>query len=104
MLGVSREPLADCVERVLAEDVAADRDQPPFDRVTMDGIAIAGRDWESGVRAFEIAGTQAAGAPPLALGGPARCVESHDRRDAAARRGHRDPGRADYSRRAERRR
>jgi len=74
-LGVSREPLADCVERVLAEDVAADRDQPPFDRVTMDGIAIAGRDWESGVRAFEIVGTQGAGAPPLALGGPARCVE-----------------------------
>jgi molybdopterin molybdotransferase len=74
-LAVSREPLSDCVERVLAEDVTADRDQPPFDRVTMDGIAIAGRDWESGVRAFEIAGTQAAGAPPLALGGPARCVE-----------------------------
>ncbi len=75
ILGVSREPLADCVERVLAEDIAADRDQPPFDRVTMDGIAIAGRDWESGVRAFEIAGTQGAGAPQLALGGPARCVE-----------------------------
>jgi molybdopterin molybdotransferase len=74
-VAASREPLAGCVDRVLAEDVAADRDQPPFDRVTMDGIAIAGRDWESGVRAFEIAGTQAAGAPPLALGGPARCVE-----------------------------
>jgi molybdopterin molybdotransferase len=41
----------------------------------MDGIAIAGRDWDSGVRAFAIAGTQAAGASPLALGGPARCVE-----------------------------
>src|SRR6516164_6614536 len=74
-LGASRMPLADCIERVLAEDVAADRDQPPFDRVTMDGIAIAGRDWETGVRAFAIAGTQAAGAPPLALGGPATCVE-----------------------------
>jgi molybdopterin molybdotransferase len=60
---------------VLAEDVAADRDQPPFDRVTMDGIAIAGRDWESGTRKFEIDDTQAAGAPALALGGPARCVE-----------------------------
>src|SRR3954470_20457090 len=74
-LGASREPLSDCVERVLAEDVTADRDQPPFDRVTMDGIAIAGRDWESGVRAFEITGTQAAGVPPLELDGPARCVE-----------------------------
>jgi molybdopterin molybdotransferase len=74
-LGASRERLSECVDRVLAEDIAADRDQPPFDRVTMDGIAIAGRDWESGVRAFEIAGTQAAGAPPLELGGAARCVE-----------------------------
>ncbi|MEM9303845.1 MAG: molybdopterin molybdenumtransferase MoeA, partial [Pseudomonadota bacterium] len=27
--------------RILAEAVAADRDQPPFDRVTMDGIAVA---------------------------------------------------------------
>jgi molybdopterin molybdotransferase len=74
-LGASRERLSDSVDRILAEDITADRDQPPFDRVTMDGIAIAGRDWESGVRAFQIAGTQAAGAPPLALGGPARCVE-----------------------------
>ncbi|HVS25163.1 MAG TPA: molybdopterin molybdotransferase MoeA [Gammaproteobacteria bacterium] len=70
-----REPLADCVDRVLAEDVTAERDQPPFDRVTMDGIAIAGRDWEAGIRTFEIVGTQAAGAPPLALDAPARCVE-----------------------------
>ena len=74
-LGSRREPLADCVDRVLAEDVTAERDQPPFDRVTMDGIAIAGRDWAAGIRAFEIVGTQAAGAPPLALGAPARCAE-----------------------------
>ncbi|HUL83600.1 MAG TPA: molybdopterin molybdotransferase MoeA [Gammaproteobacteria bacterium] len=74
-LGSRRERLADCIDRVLAEDVTAERDQPPFDRVTMDGIAIAGRDWAAGVRAFEIVGTQAAGAPPLALDAPARCVE-----------------------------
>ena len=36
-----QEPLAACVGRVLAEDIHAERDQPPFDRVTMDGIAIA---------------------------------------------------------------
>jgi molybdopterin molybdotransferase len=46
----------------LAEDVVAERDQPPFDRVTMDGIAIAYRDFAAGVRAFEVVGTQAAGA------------------------------------------
>jgi molybdopterin molybdotransferase len=61
------EPLAACVGRVLAEDVHAERDHPPFDRVTMDGIAIAFRDWAAGVRSFEIVGTQAAGAEPLAV-------------------------------------
>ena len=34
------EPLEACVGRILAEDVHAERDHPPFDRVTMDGIAI----------------------------------------------------------------
>src|SRR3954465_4029811 len=74
IIGAGREPLADCVARVLAEDVLADRDQPPFDRVTMDGIAIAYRDWEGGTRAFDVAGTQAAGAPALRAG-PGQCVE-----------------------------
>ena len=62
-----QEPLAACVGRVLAEDVHAERDQPPFDRVTMDGIAIAFRDLAAGVRSFEVVGTQAAGAEPLAV-------------------------------------
>src|SRR5262249_17390707 len=72
---VRREPLASCVDRVLAEDVTAERDQPPFDRVTMDGIAIAARDWGAGVRSYKIIGTQAAGAPPPVVGAPAECVE-----------------------------
>ncbi len=69
------EPLAACVGRVLAEEIAAERDQPPFDRVTMDGIAVASRDLASGLRAFEVIGTQAAGAPPLAATRPGQCVE-----------------------------
>src|SRR5262245_29077870 len=69
------EPLASAAGRVLAEDVAAERDQPPFDRVTMDGVAIAFRDWSSGVRSFRVLGTQAAGAQPLAVEAPAQCVE-----------------------------
>ena len=52
----------------------------------MDGIAIAGRDWEAGVRAFEIAGTQGAGGPSSRSAVP-RAASSHDRRDAAPRRG-----------------
>jgi molybdopterin molybdotransferase len=73
--GTQAQPLAACVGRVLAEDVFAERDQPPFDRVTMDGIAIAHRDWAQGMRAFEIAGTQAAGAPALTLARPGHCIE-----------------------------
>lgn len=36
--------------RVLAEDVAADRDQPPFDRATRDGFAVRADEWTSGQR------------------------------------------------------
>jgi molybdopterin molybdotransferase len=71
----SHEPLAACVGRVLAEDIAAERDQPPFDRVTMDGIALAYADLAAGIRAFEVRGTQAAGAPPLTLTERGQCIE-----------------------------
>jgi molybdopterin molybdotransferase len=40
--------------RVLAEDVFADRDYPPFNRSAMDGYAIRFEDWEKGIRNFEI--------------------------------------------------
>src|SRR5690606_40281463 len=56
-----REPIVRCIGRVLAEDVTAERDQPPFDRVTMDGIAILYADLAAGTRRFAVAGTQAAG-------------------------------------------
>ena len=69
-----QEALAACSGRVLAEDIRAERDQPPFDRVTMDGIAIAFRDLAAGLRSFEVVGTQAAGAEPLAVA-PTQCVE-----------------------------
>lgn len=50
-------------ERILAETLYADRDFPPFDRVTMDGIAIRFADFEQGIRAYKIIGIQAAGSP-----------------------------------------
>ena len=69
-----QEPVSACSGRVLAEDIHAERDQPPFDRVTMDGIAIAHRDYAAGVRSFEVVGIQAAGAEPLAVGAK-QCAE-----------------------------
>ncbi len=49
--------------RILAETVKADRDFPPFDRVSMDGIAIQFKSFEDGWRDFKVEGLQAAGQP-----------------------------------------
>ena len=49
------------VGRTLRQIIRAERDQPPFDRVMMDGIAIRATDFESGTRRFPIQATQAAG-------------------------------------------
>lgn len=53
--------------RTLRQSIMAERDQPPFDRVTMDGIAIAFSDFGSGTRRFPIQAMQAAGEPALRL-------------------------------------
>jgi molybdopterin molybdotransferase len=61
--------------RVLAEDIKADRDLPPYDRVTMDGIAIKFESFENGNRFFKMIGTQAAGDKPIEISNPGECVE-----------------------------
>ena len=61
--------------RILRQDVAAERDQPPFDRVTMDGIAIRFDAWAGGARAFTVQGTQHAGDPVQTLAKPDNCIE-----------------------------
>jgi molybdopterin molybdotransferase len=63
-----------CAERVLAEDVLAERDLPAFDRVTMDGIAVRFAEYSRGRREFEIVGTQAAGRPAMSLGNDNHCL------------------------------
>ncbi|HEY6644217.1 molybdopterin molybdotransferase MoeA [Povalibacter sp.] len=65
-------PLTHLVGTVLREAIVASRDQPPFDRVTMDGIAFAS---SAGQRTFRIAGTQAAGAPRMVLASTDACFE-----------------------------
>lgn len=60
---------------ILREDIVADRDFPPFDRVTMDGIAINFSSFESGLRSFRIEGIQAAGMPVLVLKNKENCIE-----------------------------
>jgi molybdopterin molybdotransferase len=63
-----------CLDRVLAEEIRAERDVPAFDRVTMDGIAIAHSPRAAQERRFAIAGTQPAGVAPLTITGPDQCV------------------------------
>jgi molybdopterin molybdotransferase len=75
LLPTERVPLAACGGRVLREPVRAERDAPPFDRVAMDGIALRHATLAAGTRRFRVAGTQAAGHPPLVLPDPHACLE-----------------------------
>jgi len=63
------------VGRVLAESIHADRDFPPFNRVSMDGIAIHANKLMGRRQAFLIEGVQAAGSPQLVLKDPYNCIE-----------------------------
>ena len=61
--------------RVLAENIKADRDLPPFNRVTMDGIAINYDAIAAGISTFKIKATQAAGDEPVEIEEHDECVE-----------------------------
>lgn len=73
--GTETVSLTEAQGRSLRQKLVADRDQPPFDRVAMDGITINYAAYATGQRRFPIAGLQAAGAPPLPLTNPANCLE-----------------------------
>src|SRR5687767_3544030 len=60
-LGAERIALADCVGRVLAEDIRADSDLPPFDRSQMDGFAVKADDLADATSLLKIVGESAAG-------------------------------------------
>src|ERR1051326_109304 len=69
-------PLSAAHGRVLRVEVKADRDLPPFDRVTMDGYAVRARALAAGVKKFRVEATQAAGMRPFKLGAKDdACVE-----------------------------
>jgi molybdopterin molybdotransferase len=74
-LPIESLPVAQCAGAVLRENVYAERDQPPFDRVSMDGIALASPAAAANKRRFRIQATQAAGEPPLALRDGGHCIE-----------------------------
>lgn len=60
-LGNERVDLADAAGLVLAENIVADSDLPPFDRSQMDGFAVNASDTEKAPVALKIVGESAAG-------------------------------------------
>ena len=60
-LGAERVPLAEAAGRVLAEDVFADSDLPPFDRAQMDGYAVRSEDLREAPARLRVVGEAAAG-------------------------------------------
>ena len=74
-LTTEKVDISEATGRVLRESIIADRAFPPYDRVSMDGIAIDFKAFEDGRKEFPIAGTGAAGAPQIVLSNSASCVE-----------------------------
>jgi molybdopterin molybdotransferase len=74
-LPIESLPLVQCAGAVLRENVYAERDQPPFDRVAMDGIALTAAGAASSLGRLRVCATQAAGDPPRTLSDPGACIE-----------------------------
>jgi len=69
--GTEKIEFQNSVDRILKENIIADRDFPPFDRVTMDGIGIS----FSNKKTFKINGLQAAGMGQKELENSDECME-----------------------------
>lgn len=74
-LPIESLPLVQCAGAVLREHVYAERDQPPFDRVAMDGIAVDSAAIRGGTRRLYVQALQAAGDAPLTLANGQHCIE-----------------------------
>lgn len=67
--------LNEALGRVLGQDILADRDFPPYDRATRDGIAVSYDEYIRGRRSFEIEAVLPAGVPTHQLSSKVNCVE-----------------------------
>jgi molybdopterin molybdotransferase len=73
--GTEKISLDKSLNRVLKENLKTDRDLPPYDRVTMDGIAIQYEEFVSGKVSFPIEDIAAAGMPRKRLSSGKNCLE-----------------------------
>ena len=68
--------LQQALGRVLRTDLRADRDVPPFNRITLDGYALRSLELFRGDRRFEVTGFQSAGSSALRLSNKSHsCLE-----------------------------
>ena len=74
-LWVEKIPFELALGSVLAEDLRADRDIPPFNRTTVDGIAINYKAFQKGIRVFKIKDFQLAGQIPVDTNTEDECTE-----------------------------
>ena len=74
-LGIEVVSLMDSLNRILAEDIYADRDFPPFDRATKDGIAVQFSDLVNTEHNFFIEGEAPAGVEQQVLSSKRHCLE-----------------------------
>ena len=75
LFGTTGVSLREAIGRILHQSVYAERDQPPFNRVTMDGIAICYSSFASGTRNFKIQSRQLAGDVQQSLNDDDGCIE-----------------------------
>jgi molybdopterin molybdotransferase len=73
-LGAERVPLQQALGRVLAEDIVANRDQPPYDVSAMDGFALRSADLTTVPATLEIIEDIKAGAMPTQAVQPGQCA------------------------------
>lgn len=73
--GTEEIPFMESVGRILKENILADRDFPPFNRVAMDGIAINYSYFKNNQRCFNIEGIQPAGSEQLTMQNLENCIE-----------------------------
>jgi molybdopterin molybdotransferase len=68
--------IQEAYHRILAEDITADRDYPPFNRATMDGFALNISDWnQRNIRQFKLIEELHAGIVPKQKMGKGDCLK-----------------------------
>jgi len=72
---IERIRLGNALGRILAEDVIADRDYPPFDRAARDGFAVRSEDCRVSEARLHVKGEIRAGVPPSCAIGSGECVQ-----------------------------